>query len=74
MKEQLNAGFVRAKKYFGRNLGAAFIIAFQLLVLTCVFLLIRGNPAVNDVAVLAYCSLVIGIILQAISFVREKRF
>jgi hypothetical protein len=73
MRERFNASFAKAKRYFARNLGALFIIVFQALVLTCAFLLIRGNPAVDDVAVLAYCSLIVGVILQAVSSVREKR-
>jgi hypothetical protein len=48
-------------------------MAFAALILTCAFLLIRGNPAVDEVAVLAYCFLVVGVVLQAVSFVREKQ-
>jgi len=59
-------------KYFFKNPGALFIIIFQTLILTCAFLLVQGNPLVNDVAVLAYCLLVVGVVLQAMGFVREK--
>jgi len=64
---------MKAKSYFRGNLGALFIIAFQALTLTCAFLLIRGNQAVDEAAVLAYCFLVVGVILQAVSCVKEKR-
>lgn len=62
----------KVKKYFARNPGALFVIVFQALVLTCPFLLIRGSPIVDDVAVLGYGFLVVGVVLQAVGFIREK--
>ena len=62
----------KIKKYFFRNPGALFIIVFQVLILTCALLLAQGNSLVNDVAVFAYCFLVVGVVLQAVGFVREK--
>lgn len=69
---RLIESFVRIKGYFFRNLGALFIIVFVVLVLTCAFLVVLGDPLVNDVAVSAYCFLVLGVILQALSYVRDK--
>jgi hypothetical protein len=62
----------KVKKYFAGNPGALCVIVFQALVLTCAFLLIRGSPIVDDVAVLGYCFLVVGVFLQAVGFIREK--
>jgi hypothetical protein len=59
------------KRYFKENPGALFVIAFQILLLVCAGLLIGGNSVwANELAVIAYCSLVIGGILQLISFLR----
>lgn len=61
------------KGFFIKNLGAAFIIGFQALLLTCAGFLIQGNSALaNDVAIYAYFLLVAGVILQAVSFVKDK--
>jgi hypothetical protein len=62
----------KVKKYFAGNPGVLFVIVFQALVLTCPFLLIRGSPIVDDVAVLGYGFLVVGVVLQAVGFIREK--
>jgi len=42
------------------------------LILTCAFLLIQGNPLVDNVAVFAYCFLVVGVVLQAVAFLKDK--
>ncbi len=61
----------RVKGYFRENLGAPFVIGFQILLLTCACLLVMGNSALaNDLAVAAYFSLVIGVVLQFVSFLR----
>ena len=60
------------RNYFERNPGALFVIVFQVLVLACAFLLNRGSPIVDDVAVLGYGFLVVGVVLQAAGFIREK--
>lgn len=62
----------KVKRYFGRNPGAPFVIVFQALVLTCAFLLIRGSPIVDNVAVVGYGFLIVGVVLQAVGFIREK--
>jgi len=70
---QLRASFIRIRRYFVRNPGALFIIGFDGFILTCAFLLIRGNPLVDDVAVFAYCFLVVGVVLQAVVFLKDKK-
>ena len=60
-------------RYLRQNLGAPFIIVFQMLLLFCAFLLIRGYPNLaNEVAIYAYYSLVIGVVLQLASFLRHR--
>lgn len=70
---KLKASVVKIERYFIRNPGALSIIVFDVLILTCAFLLIQGNPLVDNVAVLAYCFLVIGVVLQAVAFLKDKR-
>ena len=62
----------RIKRYLRDNPGAAFIIGFQILLVVCAGLLIVGTPVWADgVAVVAYFSLVIGVVLQLVSFLRH---
>jgi len=69
---QLKASFVKIERYFIRSPGALFIIVFDVLILACAFLLIQGNPLVDNVAVFAYCFLVVGVVLQAVAFLKDK--
>jgi hypothetical protein len=65
----------RVKAFFVLNPGAIFIMLFAALVLVCAYLLILGNLSnspIDSVAVLAYSCLVIGIILQAVGFIRDR--
>jgi len=65
---------LRIKRYFKENLGAPFVIFFQILLLVCASLLIQGNSVLaNMVAIYAYYSLVGGVILQLISFMRYRK-
>ncbi len=66
--------FTKIKAFLVLNPGAVFIILFAALVLTCAYLLILGNPTtvIDPVAVLAYSFLAIGIVLQAVGFIRAK--
>jgi len=64
----------RIKRYFRDNPGAFFIVGFQIFLLVCAGLLILGNSVwAEGVAVVAYFSLVIGVVLQLISFLRRVR-
>ena len=69
---QLRTSFVKIERYFIRNPGALFIIVFDVLILTCASLLIQGNSLVDNVAVFAYCFLVVGVVLQAVAFLKDK--
>jgi hypothetical protein len=64
----------KLKAFLVLNPGAVFIILFAALVLTCAYLLILGNPTtvIDPVAVLAYSFLAIGIVLQAVGFIRAR--
>ena len=69
MKQNL----LRIKNFFQRNPGAFFIAAFQILLIVCAGLLISGNSfRAEGVAVVGYFSLVIGVVLQLISFLRHR--
>lgn len=70
-KFRIKTGILR---YFRDNLGTSFIIAFMMLLITCAALLaIENEKMANELAVYAYYSLVIGVLLQLTSYVREKR-
>jgi heme/copper-type cytochrome/quinol oxidase subunit 4 len=63
----------RIKNYFRRNPETLFIVVFQVLLLICAVLLISGNSFwAEGAAVVAYFSLVIGVVLQLISFLRYR--
>jgi len=65
---------LKIKRYFKDNLGAPFVICFQVLLLSCAGLLIQGNSALaNELAIYAFYSLVIGVVLQLISYVRYNK-
>jgi len=58
--------------YFRDNWGAVFVVVFQLLLVCCAVLLARGyDVAANELAVYAYYSLVLGVLLQFVSFLRS---
>jgi len=62
----------KIKEYLKDNPGAPFVIGFQLLLVVCAGLLIQGNSVMaNEVAVYAYFSLVIGVVLQLIAYLRH---
>lgn len=62
------------KRYFRENLGTPFATGFQVLLLVCAGLLIQGDPGLaNEVAVYAYYLLVVGVVLQLISFVARPK-
>ena len=59
----------RLKRYLKENLGISFIIACQILLAVCV-LIFQMNPAMaNEVAIYAFYSLVIGVVLQLVCLV-----
>jgi len=63
------------KRFLAVNPGAVFIVLFAALVLTCAYLLIQGNQdnsIIDFVSTLTYSFLVVGIVLQAVGFIRAK--
>lgn len=72
MKDQGKTRLFKAKSYFLRNPGAVFIVFFQVLLLAVAFLLIAGNSVVDGVAVIAYCSLIVGVVLQAARSIMDR--
>lgn len=63
----------KVRRYLRENPGAGFVLGFQILLLACAGLLLIGNSMLaNEVGIYAYYLLVIGVILQLISFLRHK--
>ena len=64
----------KTKTFLVANPGAVFVVLFAALVLTCAGLLILGtlDNIINSVALLAYSFLAVGIVLQAVGFIRAK--
>jgi hypothetical protein len=65
----------KIKDFLVLNPGAVFIMFFAALVFTCAYLLIAGgpnDPNLDSIVVVAYCSLAVGIIVQAAGFIRAK--
>jgi hypothetical protein len=64
----------RTRKYFKENPGAPFILAFMVTLMLSAVLLIVGNDVyANVAATCGYFSLVIGVILQLVSFIRSSK-
>jgi hypothetical protein len=62
----------KARAFFRQNPGAPFIILFQLLLLVCAVLSIGGySNSADEVAVYAYNFLVVGVVLQLVSFLQH---
>jgi len=65
---------LKIKRYFRENPGVPFIIMFQVLLLVSAGLLVQGGSGLaNEVAVYAYYLLVVGVVLQLISFIRHGK-
>ena len=68
---RIKRGYVN---YFRENWGAPFVIAFMILLLTAAYYLSIGDEGfANELAVYAYYNLVIGVILQLVSYIRYER-
>ncbi len=60
--------------YLTENWGAPFIVAFMILLITAAIYLAYGNEAkANKLAEYAYYNLVIGVLLQLVSLIKEER-
>jgi hypothetical protein len=72
-KDKTRRIIFKAKQYLKENWGAPFIIAFMIMLMICACLLASGNDTLaNEIAVYAYYSLVIGVVLQLVTFIREE--
>ena len=64
----------RLRGYLRENWGAPFIIAFMVMLMTAAGYLYYGLESIaNDIAVYAYYSLVIGVVLQPIRYLKYGR-
>jgi len=64
----------RIENYLKENWGAPFIIVFMILLIIAAGYLAIGNEGfANDIAVYAYYSLVIGVVLQLASYIKYER-
>lgn len=62
------------KSYLRENWGAPFVIGFMLLLLICAGLLVGSRlDLANEVAIYAYYMLVVGVVLQLVSFLRYNK-
>jgi len=69
--ERVKHLLIKVLRYLKKNPGAPFIIAFQVMLITCAVLLAYGQEAMaNNIAIYAFYSLVIGVILQFIAFLK----
>ena len=66
---KITVNIARIERYFRQNFGVPLVIIFQLLLVTCAAILIERHVYLaNKVAVYAYYFLVIGVVLQLITF------
>jgi hypothetical protein len=73
VKMTIRISIDRLKRHFRENLGAPLIIFFDVMLLICTFLLVQGYLDLADqVAVYALYSLVVGVALQLVSFLRHQ--
>jgi len=70
--DRLRFSIANVKEYFLKNLGVPFILVFDIFVLSIAFMVVEGNPLVGYAAAVAYCFLVIGVVLQAFSYLKNK--
>ena len=65
---------IRAKEYVKENWGSPFIVGFIVLLLTAATLLSLGSSDwAEQIAVYAYSALVIGVVLQLVSYLKYKK-
>jgi hypothetical protein len=65
---------VWTKEYLRENWGAPFVLCFMALLLAAAICLAFGLEWwANEVAVYAYCSLVVGVVLQLVYFWKSNR-
>ena len=63
----------RLAEYLRSNWGAPFIVAFMILLMIATGCLVYGLGSIaNDLAVYAYYALVVGVLLQLVSYLRYR--
>lgn len=72
LREVWSSFLVRVKRFLRENPSAVFVLGFQVLLVACAVMLVFGMTSVAEgVAVGAYFSLVAGVVLQLVWFVRR---
>lgn len=60
-----------ARGYMKENWGAPFVLGFISLLVVAAFCLLMGFAGLaNDMAVYAYCVLIVGVVLQLVNFLK----
>lgn len=70
----LDDGLQKLKRFFKENLGAPFIIFFQILLFMCAILVVLNKTGIiRQILVYALYLLLIGVLLQTISFISKRK-
>lgn len=69
--ERVKHLLIKVLRYLKENPGTPFIVAFQVMLIICAVLLAYDQEAMaNNIAIYAFYSLVVGVILQFIAFLK----
>ena len=61
-------------EFFGKDFARLFIVAFMVLLVSCAFLLIfKKEKAAEEVANVAYFSLVIGVVMELVLMIKQRK-
>jgi heme/copper-type cytochrome/quinol oxidase subunit 4 len=73
LKGSVRVFLVRVRGYVGENWGAPFVVGFMLLLTVAAVCLASGLKWwANEVAMYAYYSLVVGVVLQVVCFLKTS--
>ena len=65
---------LRVAEFFGKDFARLFIVAFMVLLVSCAFLLIfKKEEAAEEVANVAYFSLVIGVVMELVLMIKQRK-
>jgi len=74
LKESVGLFLVRVSACFRESWGAPFVLGYMLLLaVAAVVSTVGADPVASEVAVYAYYSLVLGVVLQLACFVKQGR-